>query len=410
MSLLLRNWHLKLGALALATILYTGFVYSGSFTEQTFPGLPVEAINQPNAAYPLTQNLGTVDIRYRLAADAPTRVTTDSFAVTVDLSRYDMAEAPAQQALPIEVRPLAEGLTVLSYSPRTVAVAIDRIGQKVVPVVVDRGVVPDGLAIGAPQVSESTAVATGPESQLGRVERAVARVQVFESGIDVSRQVDLLPVDVDGRQVELVELQPGTVTVEIDVRTVQTSKTVPVRPELTGNVADGFELSGVQVDPSVVTLFGLPDALAPIEEVATLPLSVAGLNAGTSLDAELSLPPGTRLATGTDPIVVTIDVQAATATRTFVVGLVCQGADAGFACLPGQGQVSLTVSGPASLLARLDAASLTPVVDVTGLDPGDYNLAPTVSLPQGIELLSISPGSVPVSVRAPVTPAPTPPG
>ena len=34
MGSLLRNWHLKLAALRLATILYTGFVFSGSFTDR----------------------------------------------------------------------------------------------------------------------------------------------------------------------------------------------------------------------------------------------------------------------------------------------------------------------------------------------------------------------------------------
>jgi hypothetical protein len=71
MSWLLGNWHLKLAAVGLATVLYTGFVYSGSFTEQVFPGLAVEAINQPDGAYPLTQQLGTVDVQYRLSASAP---------------------------------------------------------------------------------------------------------------------------------------------------------------------------------------------------------------------------------------------------------------------------------------------------------------------------------------------------
>jgi YbbR domain-containing protein len=222
MSWLFRNWHLKLGALALATVLYTGFVYSGSFSEQTFPGVPVEAINQPDAAYPLTQQLGTVDVRYRLSADAASRVTVESFAVTVDLSEYDMDLAPAAQALPISVRSLTDGVDILGYTPTTVAVALDRLGQKEVPVVVDRGEVPEGLAIGTPQVSERTVVATGPESQLGRVERAVARVQIFETAIDIERQVDLVPVDVDGAEVDSVELEPATVTVEIDVRAVQT--------------------------------------------------------------------------------------------------------------------------------------------------------------------------------------------
>jgi YbbR domain-containing protein len=408
-SWLVRNWHLKLGALALATVLYTGFVYSGSFTEQTFTGVPVRGLNQPDSTYPLTQNLGTVDVRYRLSADAVSRVTADSFAVTVDLSKYDMDQAPAPQALAIDVRPLANGLTVLSYSPTTVAVQIDRIGQKEVPVVVDRGEVPDGLAIGTPRVSASTAVATGPESQLSRVERAVARVQIFTSGIDVHRQVDLVALDIDGRTVELVELNPGTVTVDIDVRTVETSKTVPVRPVLSGSVADGYEITGVQARPTVVTLFGVPEALASVEEVRTLPMLVTGLTDTTSFDAELSLPPNTRLATGTSAEVVNVEVQATSASRTFLVGIVCQGAAAEIACLPDQDQLAVTVSGPAATLAQMQAGDLIAVVDVTGLAPGSHQLTPEVTLPDGVSLVSISPGSVTVVLQLPATPAPSPP-
>src|SRR6185503_15078397 len=121
MGWLLRNWHLKLAAVGLATILYTGFVYSGSFTDQEFPCLPVEAINQPDGAYPLTQSLDTVSVQYRLAANAD-RVTDESFSVTVDLSTYDMSRAPQPQALAVHVDSLQDGVEILSYSPTTARV------------------------------------------------------------------------------------------------------------------------------------------------------------------------------------------------------------------------------------------------------------------------------------------------
>lgn len=408
MSWLVRNWHLKLGALALATVLYTGFVYSGSFSESSISGIPVLGINQPDAVYPLTQDLGTVDIDYRIATDADVRIQPDSFSVTVDLSDYDMDLAPSPQSLPITVRPVGDGLDVVDYTPKTVAVQIDRIGQKEVPVVVDRGTVPDGLAIGTPQVSESTVVAIGPESKLSLVERAVARVQIFASGIDVNRQVDLQPVDVDGRQVDLVELNPGTVNVSIDVRTVETTKTVPVRPVLTGSVADGYEITGVIPRPSVVTLFGQPDVLAGVKEVPTKAISIAGLTSSTSLDTELDLPADTRLASDTEAQVVRITIQASTASRTFLVGIGCDNVADGLACLPAIGQLSLVLSGPAATLASIQAGDLLTVVDVAGLGPGRYSLTPEVTLPPDTELVSISPGSVSVTLTAPATPTPSP--
>jgi YbbR domain-containing protein len=408
MTWLVRNWHLKLGALALATVLYTGFVYSGSFSEQTFPGVPVEAINQPSQAYPLTQNLGTVDVRYRLAADASSRVTVESFAVTVDLSEYDMDRAPEPQALAISVRSLSDGIEVLDYNPKTVAVELDRLGEKEVPVVVDRGTVPEGLAIGTPDVSEESVIAVGPESQLGRVERAVARVQIFDTAIDIQRQVDLVPVDVDGAEVDSVELIPATVTVEIDVRAVETSKSVPVRPQTSGSVANGFEITTITVQPSIVTLFGMPEDLAAIDEVRTRPLDIDGIAATTSLETRLALPEGTRLSADIDEVVVTLEVEPMLATRTLLVGVVCQNADGDLACLPQQDQVAVLISGPAAALADVVADDVSVVVDAGGLGAGEHQLTPSVSLPDGIELGSVSPGSVTILLQAPVTPSPAP--
>jgi len=43
-----------------------------------------------------------------------------------------------------------------------------------------------------------------------------------------------VPVDIDGRRVESVELTPSSIRVQIDVSTVETSRTVPIRPLLIG--------------------------------------------------------------------------------------------------------------------------------------------------------------------------------
>ena len=409
MGWLTRNWHLKLAALGLATILYTGFVYSGSFTDQLFPGLPVEAINQPSGAYPLTQQLGTVDVQYRLAADAPERVTADSFAVTVDLGDYDMERAPELQSLDVRVTSLQQGLEVLGFTPTTVTVALDRLAERTVRVEVDTGDVPEGLAISAPRTSHDEVIASGPESQLGRVDHAVARVQIFESGIDVREaQVPLVPVDVDGREVESVELEPATIQVEIDVRAVETSKTVPIRPVLTGSPADGFQVNAVTVEPAVVTIFGLPDVVEEVTDVTTEPVAVGGASANLELEATLELPEGTRTADDALAPVVTVVIRASIVTRTFLVGVICDGAPSGSACLPQQAQLSATLRGPADRLADLDPADLTPTLDASGLGPGSHTLTPIFALPDGVTLVSVSPGTVTVQIVPPATPSPAP--
>lgn len=407
MAWLVRNWALKLGAVALATILYTGLVFSGSFTEHTFLGVPVTTLAQPEGTFVLSPQLGTVDIRYRIAADARAAVTAESFAVTVDLATYDMAEAAQLQALPIRVRPVSDGLTILSYGPATVSVAIDRLDEAQVRVAVDRGEVPAGLEIGTPRLSVRQVTATGPESLLHRVDRALATVRIDESGIDCCGQVELVPVDIVGRRVDSVELNPSTVRVEIDVSTVETSRTVPIRPLLTGAPAAGFEVGAVTAEPSVVTLRGAPEVLAAIAEVLTEPISLAGADATLRAPSTLVMPDGARLAdpAAAEPTVV-VQIRETIATRTLLLGAVCSGQPAASACLPQIAQLAFTVRGTASALDALDPADLTATLDVSGLGPGDHLVQPTLVLPEGITQVNLSPTSVTVTIVPPATPAP----
>lgn len=407
MAWLIRNWPLKLGALALAAILYTGLVFSGSFSEQTFPGVPVSTLSQPDDSYLVTQQLGTVDVRYRIAADAVAHVTAESFAVTVDLSGYDMARAPENQALPLRVRSLVEGVTILSYAPATVSVAIDRLAERQVRVEVDYGAVPPGLEVGTPRLDERQVTASGPASRLARVDHAVARVRIDQSGIDVSAQVELVPVDADGRSVESVEITPSAVHVDIDVSTLETSKTVPVRPVLSGSPAAGFAVGSVTVEPAVVTLLGAPEVLAAITEVTTQPISLAGAERTLLVAGVLVIPDGARLADdAAAPPTVSVELRESIQARTFGLAVQCSGQPVGSTCVPQVGQLAVTLRGTLAALDAVDPVTLIALLDVTGLAPGNHQVVPELTAPDGLLIVGISPGSVTVVISAPATPTP----
>jgi YbbR domain-containing protein len=409
MGFLLRNWHLKLSAIALSTVLYTGLVFSSSLPESRLE-LPVRPTGQPDGSVVLSGAAGTVDILYRTPRDPSTPVTSDSFRATVDLSEYDMARAPEAQVLQIKIEPLVDGVQVVSRDPEFVTVELDRIAQKTVPVTIDYGDVPEQLEVDDAAVSPEMVEVRGAASVIGRVDRAVARVLIDESGIGVHRSVTLEPVDIDGQPVQGVQLEPESVDVDIDVHQVETNKTVPVRPNIeAGTPAPGFALAGLNVEPSTVTLRGLPDVLSGIGEVLTEPLSIDGASENQTFEAELVLPDGVTLTDGDDPVVsVTATIEPSVSSRTFVVGVICENAGSS-SCVPGVDQLTVTVGGPGGALADLTASDVTPAVDASGLAPGSYSLTPSIpALPEGLELIGISPSAVPVTIVAPSTPAPTP--
>ena len=410
MGILLRNWQLKLSALLLSTVLYTGLVFSGSFSDDEIQ-VRITQTNASTDAYVLTGDLGLVTVRYRVANDNAEAIVADSFQAVVDLSAYDMELSPQPQQLPVEVTTDLDGVQILSHEPTTVRVEIDSIEVRSVPVEVDLGAVPDGLQTGEPNVSDDEVEIRGPASVVRQVDRAAALVSIPASGIDVNEPVVVRPVDVRGQPVGegLLDIDPETVSVQIDVEPVETTATVTVRPDVDGTPAPGFALEALRVEPSTVTLRGLPEDLAGITDLTTEPLSIEGLSETQELEAQLQLPDTVRLADGGEATVtVTATIGPSVSSRTFVVGVVCQNAGAN-ACLPGLEQVGVTLSGPGEVLSELSAAQLTPVLDVAGLAPGSHSVTPAIGgLPEGVQLLSISPGAVPVVIQAPATPTPAP--
>lgn len=412
MGFVLRNWHLKLAAVALATVLYTGFVYSGTLAEDDIQ-VPVQAINQPASSYNLSGELGLVQVRYRTRSDTLGTVTADAFVARVDLSEYDMDRPAEPQLLQIRVSE-PEGIDIVDVTPDTIRVELDRTETRTVPIEVDTGEIPDGLELGDLELSEDDGQVEvqGPASIVGQVDRALARIAIDASGIDVDEPVELIAVDIEGQPVGSgrVELSPRIISVRVEVEAVETTKTVPVTPAITGTPAPGYALESLAVTPSTVTLRGLPEALTDVTEVATEGLDIGGAAETQAFDAALVLPEGTELArSGAEPVVtVEAVIGPSVATRSFVVGLTCQGAGTN-GCQPLLPQLTLTLSGPSTVLGALGGGEVTPFVDVSGLAPGTYSMTPLIpALPEGVEVLQLVPGTVSVRIVAPATPTPAP--
>ncbi len=409
MAWLVRNWQLKLSAVAVAVVLYAGLVFSGTFTDETIR-VRVELENVSRDVFVLTGDAGFVEVRYRVANDQAFSVSEADFVARVDISGYDMERAPEPQQLPIEVTVLRDGIEVLSTNPEEVRVEVDRIEVRTVPVEVEPGAIPDGLEIDEPVVSDDEVQVRGPASIVDRVDRAVAFVSIPASGIDVNEAVDLVAVDIEGQPVTsgTVELDPETVSVQVAVTAIETQTTVAVRLNIEpGSPAPGFALESLSVSPPTITITGLPETLAEVGSIETEPISIEGLSESQTFEVALQLPDGVQLGDGEEG---TVEVEAtivpSVSSRTFVVGVLCQG-EGDNACLPGLDQVAITVSGSGAALGALTAQDVTPVLDVSSLAPGDHDVVPAVSLPSGVSLLGIAPSTVPVTIVAPES-APTP--
>jgi YbbR domain-containing protein len=401
------NWPLKLGAIALATLLYGGLVVSQS--SAPFPGtVQIHAVNPPPGAIVLT-NLGAVSgIRYVAPPDLGLRIDSDSFEATVDLAGVNPTGEPI--TLDVNVDAVDNRIQVLDFEPKRITVTVDRVGTKSVPVRVTLGPVPSGFDVGDPVVDAESVSVSGPQSIVDTVVEAQAPVTIDASGIDIDQLVGLVAIDGEGTELGVdsrIEIDPPRVRVQVQVFTDRRSKAVPVTPNVVGTPAAGFEVASVEVQPPVISVEGDANDLAALDRADTQPVSISGASSAVTQTVGFALPAGVQ-ALNVTSVQVTVKLRPVTATRTFEAGLVIVGAQPDLDYALSTDRVLVTIGGSIADLDRLSGSNLVLTVDVTGLGPGSHDVTATANLNTGLTLISASPNPITVTVSTPAaSPAPT---
>ena len=406
LRLVIHNWPLKLAAVGLATLLYGGLVLSQT-TQEFTRAVPIHPENAP-ADVAVLSTLGSVTrIRYVAPPDLGLRIDTETFLATVDLS--DVVPTGGPISLGVTVQAADPRIQILDFEPGEISVTLDRVGSKDVPIHAVIGPAPSGLSVGAPIVEAATARVTGPQSIVSKVTEVQARVEIDGSGIDVNQVIDLKPVDANGDTLNGIDVEPSQARVRVPVFSDLRSKTLPVTPMVVATPAPAFEVAAIVVDPPAISVEGDANDLAALDKADTLPISVSGASSQVDQVVAFALPDGVQ-ALGTATVHVTVTLRAITGTRTFEAGLVLVGAQPDLTYTLSADHVLVTIGGSLADLDRLSGVSLTLTADVTGLDPGQHNVAVSANLATGLTLVGASPNSVTVTVSSPAASPPASPG
>lgn len=404
-----RNWPLKLAAILLATALYAGIVVSQN--ARTWPGqVSIEPVNQPADAFILDVLPEVTGIRYLAPVDAANRLSSASFTATVDLASVDSRSGAPFASVPVVVTATDPRVQVVDYSPQRIQIRIDPLVAASVPVVVDRGTLPEGLSASDAVATPSEVTVTGPRTQVERVVSALARVRIQPAGLDVNEDVDLIAVDGRSDLVAQVDLSPPAAHVRIDVSSSATTRTLPVSPVVSGDPSTGYEIVSAAADPALVTVQGEAVTLADLTTISTRPVSVSGAKDDVVKTVALDLPAGVSVG-GATKATVTVQVRERKGTRSLSAGIEIVGARDDRAYELSVDRVAVTLGGSLAALDAVDAATFTVSVDVSDLGEGSHVVRVVVSLPRGVSLVATNPALVGVTVTVhapPASPTPTP--
>lgn len=331
------------------------------------------------------------------------KIRTSDFRAYIDLAElYDVTGS-----VQVKVELLNNKDIVYNVEPRpgVVRVKTEELQSKPFELRAEiQGTVEDGYAVGTVSLSPSYLVVEGPISQVGLI--SYVGIQIDADGVSEDEEGTAKPQFYDANGNELPRSDRIHVsTNEIRYRmTINKVKNLPLDFEISGNVASGYQFTGVECSVKEADVTGNKAALASIHTlmIPSAELNIDGLTEDrvVAVDLRSYLPEGVSLAEGQVPVVeVRLKVERLV-NRTIVltesdIQMNNPREDMEYSLEPSR--IEVTVQGLKEELEDLTAENLEAMIELSAMDQGVYRGVLRFSASELFRVISYSEFSLEVS-------------
>jgi YbbR domain-containing protein len=328
-------------------------------------------------------------------------LTPDRVAASVDLS----GQMSGTLELPIQVTVDNRTARVTKIDPPRMSLKMEPLAEAQLPVTVYVSGDPAlGFAARPLQTTPATVTVRGPISFVRQMAAASGQLSIQDARASVTQTVSLSPHDRAGQNVPYVTLIPSTTQAVVRLQPLGGFRDLAVKIDLRGNVAPGYLTTNVTVDPQVVTVFGSSAALEAVPGfISTEPVSVTDATEDISNRVRLVLPRGISFL-GDPTVQVDVKIKPIESSVTLMSPLNPQGLSPELSARFSPETIDVILSGPIARLTPLQSSGVQSFVNLFGLTEGTYQITPTVVIPSGINIVSVLPSSIQVTIGPYVTP------
>lgn len=338
-------------------------------------------------------------------------LSKEDFKAQVDYGR--VTEANRQQEVPVDVIMPARIREQVKYrvTPSTVTVTLVQVRKAPVPVEVapSTGVV----AVGPREFrytakpEQNSIDMEGRTDYLNQVRTALATLEAADlnpplvGGVlrepVVKLRKPVQPLDATRNKVD--KLAQHYADVVVTWEELPPGKTVQVQPRVRGSLPTGFELAGVTVAPSTITLrSGTVDGKLPdVTMVETEPVDLTGQSKTFTTTARVIAPPGTNAAVTS--VQVTVTVAETRVEKVFgAIPVEVKGQPPNLDVSLPVSTVQVRLTGPYTVMQPMDAGAVRLYVEVSGLTEGRHRVPVKMDPIPGVPEVAVDPAIVEVVI------------
>lgn len=337
-----------------------------------------------------------VNLELRGTEQSLDNIDVGEITAQVDLGQIDSA---GTQSLDVIVRGLNNTVILDETVPGTITLNIDEATDVTYqPTIITEGMPADGLKV-ISAVSQESVTVDGEISEVQKVDRISGTILVDGMSEDSTQFVSVHAYDEDGQRLDGVICQPSTVEVNI---ILGITKEVSVNPPIVdGQIKEGYKIVDVQVSPNKVLIAGKQNDINSIDSIDTETVVIpdGNLNKSFTLDSRLIIPKNTFILSNDLDERVTVNIEQIIQRNYTITNLETENLESGYEVVRiNPGSIIAKVEGTASELNLIDASHLKGIIDVSGLEEGNYDKEITVTVDHG-NLISLNPNHAEIEIK-----------
>lgn len=293
-ELFLKDWLLKILSVASALLLWFIVVGLQNAPQQFETPLEIKPFNL-SEQYTVAGDLPHAKVKILVDKEAQRQIRPEDFDAYIDLKNVE----PGKVTSAVYVTSKNPKVTIVSISPESVTITVDKIGEKDMNVDYDlSGKVRDGSELKGVTIDPQKIQLSGAVSTLSALKKVKADIVLNGTENHTFTLSHVSLVDQDGKPLQGIKIIPDSVDATVEIDATQQEKIVPVKPRLSGTLKSGF-VSKITVRPNIVNLQADSKILENITSVETDPIDLDKITKTGSYSVNLILPKGTSVSSGT---------------------------------------------------------------------------------------------------------------
>jgi YbbR domain-containing protein len=319
----------------------------------------------------------------------------------IDVTGLDAGE----YEIPVQIQIGIGPIMISSYSPQTAKIVLEKYETRSFDIVVnEKGEVPTAFKVDPPVLSVDQVQVSGSVSLLDQIESVRVVLDHSNATESIKKDLSVAAVNHDGVVITSgLKFSPEKVSVSQEINLRGGYRVVVVKVVTPGTVPNGYRVSKIGVDPSVVTIYSSDRTLLENLQsyLETEPVDLSTTTEDSQIKVGLNLPAGVSLV-GDQTVSVNVEVDSIEGAMTlsdipvYVIGL-----EEGVQSILSPEMVDVYLSGPQPILDQVKNEGLYAVLDLQDYQFGHYQLEPIIDISswKGVTIQSIMPGTIDVTIN-----------